>query len=300
VRTFTHAVHEVLEHQGGVIARRDHPELARTLSRMRAGGELLAVMPGIYAVPALAGEVRTRIRAAMLWNADAVLTGAAAALVSFWPAIPLGQIDLALPRAPSCRPTGFRLTHRRIPAHLICRRGSLRFAAPALTALDLCEHLDGDAIDTALRTRAATLDAMQAALADTRWRTGNRLRRRLLLDSRDEPWSAAERRCHRLLREAGIVGWQSNYPVPGPDHRFFLDVAFPRQKVVLEIDGRLHQTDAALFESDRWRQNWLVLSGWRVLRFTWSMLTGRPDEVIQAVHSALRAATLSSATPWLR
>jgi hypothetical protein len=69
----------------------------------------------------------------------------------------------------------------------------------SLTALDLCETLGGDAIDQALRTRTTTLGLLHQAMELTAARVGNRTRRQLLLDSRAEPWSAAERRFHRLL-----------------------------------------------------------------------------------------------------
>ena len=142
-------------------------------------------------------------------------------------------------------------------------------------------------MDQVLRTRTATLAGMHEALRLTGWRAGNRERRALLLDSRDEPWSAAERVCHRLLRAGGITGWHANLPVRLRGQRYFLDVGFPGLRLVIEIDGRLHQTDPDLFESDRWRQNDLVLDGWTVLRFTWRMLEDHPDRVVELVHEAI-------------
>lgn len=222
----------------------------------------------------------------MLWAPDAVLTGRVAASVSFWPGIRFDRITLA-----SCRrltaSTGFSVSRRSIPADLIDERQGVRFTSPALTALDLCDELGGDGIDTALRTRAATLDGMRAVMNRTSGRPGNHHRRQLLLDSRDEPWSAAERVIHRLLRAAGISGWKANLAVPTLGSIYYVDVGFQRQLLAVEIDGRLHETDRGIFESDRWRQNQLVLQGWRVLRFTWSMLTQHPELVIQAIRSAL-------------
>jgi very-short-patch-repair endonuclease len=113
------------------------------------------------------------------------------------------------------------------------------------------------------------------------------VRLKLLVDSRDEPWSAAERLAHRLLRAAKITGWQANLPTMIEDHLYYLDVGFRSQKLVLEIDGRIHQTDRDLFESDRWRQNALVLAGWRVLRFTWRMVEDHPDQFVRQVRRAL-------------
>ncbi len=124
-----------------------------------------------------------------------------------------------------------------------------------------------DAIDIALRTRAATLDGMREALRLTAGRVGNQDRRQVLVDSRDEPWSGAEREAHRLLRGAGIVGWRANAPKIVRGQKYYLDLCFERQKLIVEIDGRIHQLDPELFESDRRRQNALVLDGWRGLRF---------------------------------
>jgi very-short-patch-repair endonuclease len=128
---------------------------------------------------------------------------------------------------------------------------------------------------------------MHDALARIANRPGNRARLRLLIDSRDEPWSVAERRAHRLLRAADIKGWRSNVATSVQDHLYYLDIAFKRPRLALEIDGRIHQTDRDLFESDRWRQNALVLAGWRVLRFTWTMLEAHPEEFVRQVRSAL-------------
>jgi very-short-patch-repair endonuclease len=108
-----------------------------------------------------------------------------------------------------------------------------------------------------------------------------------LIDSRAEPWSAAERLGHRLLRIAGIKEWQTNLPVLIDGQLFYIDIAFKRQKLAIEIDGRRHETDEDLFESDRWRQNALVADGWRILRFTWLMLREHPEVFVTAILNAL-------------
>ena len=118
-------------------------------------------------------------------------------------------------------------------------------------------------------------------------RVGNRTRRQLLLDSRAEPWSAAERRFHRLLRDAGITGSQANRPVRVNDSMFYIDIIFQKLKLIIEIDGRLYHTGAEVFETDRWRQNLLILDGWCVLRFTWTMIEERPEEVTAMVREAI-------------
>jgi very-short-patch-repair endonuclease len=74
---------------------------------------------------------------------------------------------------------------------------------------------------------------------------------------------------------------------------YFIDIAFPHLKLAIEIDGRLHEEDEDLFESDRWRQNALVADGWRVLRFTWRMLKEHPEIVVAAIlHACSQKVTL--------
>jgi very-short-patch-repair endonuclease len=182
---------------------------------------------------------------------------------------------------------GFTFSRRDIPDDLVVQRGPLRLTSPALTALDLVATCGGDGIDRALRTRMTTLDRMWSAFELTPGRSGNRDRRRMLLDSRDEPWSAAERLCHRLLRAARVTGWQANLPIVLRDQRYFLDVAFPALRLVVEIDGRLHEDDHEVFENDRWRQNALVLEDWQVLRFTWRMLEEHHDQVVAAIQEKI-------------
>ena len=271
---------------GGLISRRDHPALANTVAWLVRQGKLVPVLPGIYAPPELARNVEVLMRAVSLRHTDAVVLGAAAARASFWPDAPLRTIDVAAATR-LARRQGYAFSRRHIPAELVVERAGLRYTAPALTAIDLATFECADAIDIALRTRAATLGGMYEALSLTPNRAGNLQRLELLIDSRNEPWSAAERVAHRILRAAGLTGWKTNFPVFLEGRLYYIDIAFPHLKLAIEIDGRLHEEDEDLFESDRWRQNALVADGWRVLRFTWQMLQEHPEVVVAAILQAL-------------
>lgn len=283
---------ELLLSQEGVLARRQHPKLASTLDWMLRQGELRAVLPGIYAAASDADSLPARLAALPLWDPDAVLIGASAAQQSFWPSLRADPVTCAVKYHRPSQP-GFAFTRRTVPAELVVARAGLRRTGPALTALDLCTSRGGEGIDQALRARAATLRQLHDALGLTGCRRGNRQRRALLLESRDEPWSEAERRFHVLLREAGITGWRANRPVLVDGAPYYLDVCFERLRLAIEIDGREHYTDAAAFENDRSRQNRLVLDGWRVLRFTWQMLVDEPEQVLAIVRAALALAEVA-------
>jgi very-short-patch-repair endonuclease len=271
----------------GVVARRDHPKLIGTIERLVRNGNLRAVLPGVYAEPGTCDSIRTRLQGVMHWDRDAVLVGAAAAWASFWPEIRISRISCSLKHQRRPQP-GYEFTRRQIPSELVVSRYGRRYTCPALTALDLCDVMGGDAIDQALRTRASTLAQLHRALELTGGRKGNRTKRQLLLDSRAEPWSKAERLLHHLLRAAGITGWKANRPVVLDDSRFYVDIMFRKLKLVIEIDGRLYHTGAEVFESDRWRQNLLILDGWCVLRFTWTMIEEQPKKVVAMVREAIR------------
>jgi very-short-patch-repair endonuclease len=280
-------VRSVIDREG-VIARREHPELSTAMARLRRQGELTSVLPGVYAPPAVAGERTVRLAALVRWAPDAVLTCRTAAQLTYWPKLPGSEIECALPWERRPQP-GFCFSRRRVPPELVLHQAGLLITDPSLTALDLSDSQGGDAIDRVLRKRRATLDGLWEAFALTGGRRGNGDRRALLLDSRDQPWSAAERLAHRLLRAEGVEGWKANRLVTLEGENYFLDIAFASLKLVIEIDGRLHEDDPDVFENDRWRQNALVMDGWMVLRFTWRMLEDHPATFVARVRRAIRS-----------
>lgn len=287
MRRLQDEVREIVAREG-VVLRRDHPELRGAIERLVRTGELVAVLPGVCSTEDAAERHDVRVLALALRDADAVLVRRTAARLTFWPGLRSEVVEAAL-RAPRAAAAGYRFERRTVPPELVLARGRLQMSVPALTALDLVHEVGGDGIDQALRTRSATLAGLRRALELSPHRPGNTDRRALVLDSRDEPWSAAERVCHRLLRDAGITGWQANRPVVVEGSLYYLDVAFRAIRLALEVDGRLHEDDPDVFENDRWRQNALVLQGWTVLRFTWAMLRDHPDVVLHDVREAIAA-----------
>lgn len=244
------------------------------------------MLPGVYTHPSHASSTRIRLLAVGWWDPEAVLTGAAAARISYWPKIEVPVVTCAVRSHRPPQP-GYSFVRRTVPYQLVAEDGRLRFTQPELTALDLCVATDGESIDQVLGQRAATLNHLHQAMALTRHRTGNPGRRRLLLDSRDKPWSSAERRLHRVLRDAGISGWKGNEPLIVDGQKIHPDVLFARERVVIEVDGREFHSKSSVFESDRRRQNALVVHGYCVLRFTVRMIEDEPDMVVATVRAAL-------------
>jgi very-short-patch-repair endonuclease len=286
VRTGRGEIAEAIERGGGVITVRDHPHLERLLQRTAAAGELVAVLPGVYVWRERATDLDVRIRAAARWCPDGVLTGPAAARLAFWPEVRFAEVTLSTSRKRAGRP-GFRVTREALPPELVVQVGGLRCTRAALTALDLVDTHGGAGIDRALLTRACTLADLHEALALTPSRRGNRARREMLHDSRDEPWSEAERLAHALLRAAGITGWKANLAVRCGERRYYLDVGFAACRVAVEIDGYEVHSRRPQFHRDRQKWSDLTAAGWRVLHFTYDQLRDEPAWVIDTLRSAL-------------
>lgn len=280
---------EIFHLERGLLSRADYPELRGQFDWLVECGEIVAPLPGVLALPQVMTEPSSLLKAAVLWGGrDTVVTGWAAARQTFWPKAPLPFVSVAVPgKAKASRP-GWRMEQRPIPAELIVEQNGTRFTNAALTAVDLaCERNGGDIIDRALRSRLTTLDAMHEAFGRQPGRRGNHVRADLLHDSRDKPWSEAEREAHRLLRGNGITGWDTNRRVTTARGGYDVDILFEKARVILEIDGWEYHKWRESFEADRMRRNHLSLSGYTVLNFTWRQLTENPEWVLTCVREAL-------------
>ena len=69
--------------------------------------------------------------------------------------------------------------------------------------------------------------------------------------------------------------------------RYRMDFAWPDHMVFVEVDGLAEHTERRAFDRDRRRQNDLVAAGWLPLRYTWTDLTQRPDEVVAEIVAVL-------------
>ena len=133
-------------------------------------------------------------------------------------------------------------------------------------------------MDSALQREVELRELWHAHLRN-KGRYGSPAARRLLQAASDGARSEAERLLVKLLKEAGITGWRTNYPVGG----YKVDVVFPGPKVAIETDGWAFHSDQDDFQNDRERQNNIALLGWQVLRFTWLDLVEYPQRVIAVI-----------------
>lgn len=281
-----------LRRQAGVISCGQAREAGLgqdAVDRRVAGGRWERLHPGVY----LAGDHpytdEVRLRAAVLWaGRDAVVHGICAA---WWhdlgPRLP-DTVELTVPRRrnPGRRP-GVSVRRRDLCSPDLVGVRDVWVTDVPLTVLEAAIALGSDGaalLDGALQRRVR-FPAVYRAHCRNLGRRGSAAASRLLTVAADRAASHAERLLAGLLRAAGLTGWEPNYAVRG----YLIDVAFPAQRVAIEVDGWAWHMTPDRFVRDRQRQNAVVNLGWTVLRFTWHDLAGSPEQVVAEIRAALRS-----------
>jgi hypothetical protein len=147
----------------------------------------------------------------------------------------------------------------------------------------------GDAIVTAARCRT-TIDDLRAALEQRgRCRGARRLRAALALVRRGAA-SPQETRARLAVLRAGLPEPELQVEIRDDRGRFVarVDMAFPRQRVVVEYEGDHHRTDQHQWATDVRRHREVGRLGWVVLRWTKSDLDDHLGETLAQLRDLLR------------
>lgn len=272
-----------------MILRKDVLPWGNRVDRALAAGRIERILPGAYCSPG-AADLGLRARAVMALDPSAVITGRAAAALWWWPELITPVLEVASTGRHTSS-ASIQWHQGRVPPELTVEAHGLRMTAPALTVLDLVGSLGGQPIDQALRRRAVTLPQLWDALAATPGRPGNVQRRLLLHDSRDEPWSEAERVFHRVYRRQRLGHRHAtNLRVVLADGSArFLDFALPDLLLGFEVDGfRFHGSREA-FRRDRVSDAQLAALGWHRVRFDAADLFDDEEGVARTIRGVVRA-----------
>ncbi len=259
-----------------------------------ARGEWVRVTSGVLRSAEHADTPRSRIRAAMLSvGPGATLVGGSAAF--WWRMTDVAPAEVQIAVTPPAQPrrrAGVRVVRRavapedRVVVHgvAVTKKAVTVLTAVAMLGLVAGAHL----MDRVLLAGTVGLDALRGAHLRTSGRRGAGVCATLLHLAGGGARSEAERVAHRVLTDAGIVGWVADLDVLLPGYgRAVLDLAFREDRVLVEIDGWAYHRDLRAFLRDSARQNALVLQGWVVIRTNWFELTGSPETFRANVAGAL-------------
>lgn len=278
--------------QCGVITRgqlREHGLTDRRIDELIRADAVEPLWRGVFVVRGAPLTYETRLWSAVLATCGVLGFATAAHL---WGIAEFGpdRVDVIVPRARHLwRQPGIRVHRTALRPQSVGRRHGLPITSRVETVLDYLGRLPlGDAgriADRAKQRGVLSSADVERRLRQQPGRTGNVRLRDLAPLLADGAEAKSERVLHRLLRRAGITGWQANYDVwLDGSLMCVVDLAFPRLRLAIEVDGWAfhHATDR--FQRDRTKQNALVSLGWTVLRFTWADLVDRPGYVLAVIR----------------
>jgi hypothetical protein len=204
-------------------------------------------------------------------------------------------IDVAVPRTRVRPRPGVRIhLIQLLNAKDVRYQHGLRLTGPARTLIDLAthaasselEHITGESVAKRLLTEHDLIEALDRAPQNHPGAARIRARlaedRELLLNTR----SVAERIAYPLILDAGLPRPGLNELVEGQR----VDMYWPRQKLIVEVDSFQFHKSRQAFENDRRRDQILTAAGHTVIRITWHQLTREPYRVIATIAQALTRA----------
>ncbi|MFL5817642.1 MAG: DUF559 domain-containing protein [Conexibacter sp.] len=258
-----------------------------------ASRRLLPLHRGVYAV----GHARLtrdgyRVAALLAAGPGAALSHReAAALHALVPAAGV-RVELTAPGRR--RVPGVTVHHRRLTEEDVTTVEGIAATTVARTLVDLAATRSPTAlrkaIEEAERSHRLDVHATEAALTRTRGRNGvGHERIRAALAELERTGTSVTRSWleDRLLALLDVHG------LPRPSANAWtasmeVDGAWPRARLVVELDGwATHHTRQA-FQRDRTRSNDLQADGWTVLRFTHADVVHRPADTVERIRRALR------------
>jgi hypothetical protein len=287
--------------QHGLVTRAqalDHGASDATIHRRVASGRWDRVRPGVYALGAAPSTWTQRVLAAVLAVGIGTLASHRTA-ARLWELVDRsGRIELLIGDDRHLSPPGVEVHRTR---HLgppdRADRDGVPCTSLARTIVDVAASADavvvGRWVDLAMRDHGLAVDELATRASQLAVR-GRPLPRSLVealalrSDGHDPGRSALESRAIEAIVRAGL-------PAPERQWRFdragggsgFIDLAYPGLRLAIELDGWAEHGLRAAFDADRMRGNELVLAGWRLLRFTWSMTD---EEIVAAIASAIAIA----------
>lgn len=286
--------------RNGVVGRREALAMgmsARTIARRVATGHLIAIAPGVLALPGA-----TQTEEGLLQSAGTSIGG----IASHQSAARLHQLTITDETTVAVT-VPIRRTHRfhtavvhqstdLDPAQTLTING-IAVTDVCRTVIDLATELRpaalGDLVDQAVQLKLTEYETVRKRLEKLarRGKPGVVRLRRVLEQRSDTPVvtdSVLELRLVRILTVGGL---------PMPDTQFMpswlrtvngrVDVAYVTERVIVEADSRRWHNSPEAFQADRERDNLAQLAGWTILRYTWEDVTRRPEYVVATVRGAL-------------
>ncbi|MFE3545107.1 DUF559 domain-containing protein [Nocardia sp. NPDC059177] len=245
-------------------------------------GRYVRLLPGVYCEGT--PTALARCAAIVEWLPEAHLSHRTSA----WLHAMLPEPDVFEATVPTSRyrkpPPWLRLYRRDLPADVFDDLAELPITTAAQTLLDCLTVLPSREADRLIDEQLfRTVDPDTLSSLCATGRPGVPLLRRQLRQAARRSLSEPERLFARALARRNL-SLAPNEPI-GPFVCDFVDI---RSRTVIEIDGWEFHSDRVTFRRDRRRQNWLMIHGWFVLRYSAHDVLHHLDACVDEVERVVR------------
>lgn len=277
--------------QRGYVTRQQLLDLGAgpgTIKYRVAKGALIVVHAGVYAVGHAPVSAPDRAYAAVLaCGPDAVLSHGTAA--SLWGIDKRWRTPFEVTVPSTRRRPGIRIHRTKLTRGDIRRHDGIRVTSPARTVLDISPRLTDRALTRAVNDLRIAGFLRPHDLRDLLNRCPTHHgapRLQALADPQSGPTrSELEDAFQDLSTRFGLPPALVNARVAG----YEVDVLFPEEKVIVELDGYGFHRSKESFERDRERDATTLAHGFVTVRITWKRLTDRPENEAARLHQILAA-----------
>jgi very-short-patch-repair endonuclease len=277
----------------------------KQLLTLQSHGALERVLPDTYRLTGLPRSHEQMLRAALLWaGAGSAATARSAAIEYRLEGVRTAVPQIAIPASLRRQAAGVDIVRYRDRRALMIRRVRgipVTGVEPTLVALG--HVLDSEAFEVACedarRRRLTSVPALRAYLDryGGKGRLGVSALRGLLeqLDPTHPANSTLEVKTRRLLVARGITDFVREHPLEWNGRTYRYDFTFPRQRTILETNGRRWHDDPTDYEHDN--EKWSVPGryGYRLVLATWAKVTRTPDDLVRELAATMSARQSSSA-----
>jgi very-short-patch-repair endonuclease len=189
-----------------------------------------------------------------------------------------------------CRPKpGIDVQHVRAfaPDDITTLRG-IPITSVARTLGDLATVVSPDGSSAPSTRRRCSASSMPAGSVGARGRPGAAAVRAVLAEpSPSSTRAALEERFLALCRRGGLPLPRTNVHVQVGDGLVEVDALWPRERLVVELDGAAAHHTARGFEDDRRRDAAMTACGYVVVRLTWRRVTREGSAVVEELRRML-------------
>lgn len=291
--TLANRQHGVFSHRQAVVAGATHGQI----DYRRASGAWIVLDRGVYALDSSPPTWHRQVMAAILSKNRARASGVTAGALHDMPHCRKARPEITVPTGGSAASrlavVRRRSDFRTLKLVLIDRIPTTD--APT-TLFDLASHLRPDRLqrtidDTLVRGKVAVEDLRAVLDGYHGCRLAGTVAFRDAIEEITSDYVPSESVLEVLLMSVlgdprippidsqAKLSWWHELP-----HR--VDAFITSWSLVVEGDGRTYHTKRADFENDRRRDNLAVANGYRVLRFTYRMLSDDPAEVLRIILKA--------------